>query len=123
MAAKSQILVVEDDPLVSDIIVAVLDQTYPVTVAENASAALDVLREGTVRLVLLDCTLPGGIPPDLLTKADGDSVPVILMSGDPDRVKRVSDTPRPFLRKPFTVAGLMDTIESALASGEGQTPG
>ena len=115
MAETQQILVVEDDPLVSEIIAAALGDTYLTTVVETAEAAVDRLRLGGIRLMLLDCTLPGGISVDLLTEADQCSSPVILMSGDPARAQRLSDLPRPFLLKPFSLGSLMDMVEAMLA--------
>jgi DNA-binding NtrC family response regulator len=119
LSGGTKILVVEDDPLVSDVIEAVLEDTYPVALTETAADALNVLRQQEICLVLLDCTLPGGISPDLLQEADQKGTPVILMSGDPDRMRSISQTPRPFLRKPFTLAGLRGTIESVLTTPTG----
>jgi DNA-binding NtrC family response regulator len=110
------ILVVEDDSLVSDVIEAALDGKYRTVVVENANDAMSTLREQAVRLMLLDCTLPGGVSPDLLPEADRRGTSVILMSGDPDRVKRVSETPRPFVRKPFTLAGLLEAVNAVLTA-------
>jgi DNA-binding NtrC family response regulator len=114
MAETQQILVVEDDPLVSEVIAAALDDTYPTIVVETAEAAMDRLRLGGIRLMLLDCTLPGGIGADLLPEADRIGAPVILMSGDPARAQRLSDQPRPFLLKPFSLGNLMDMVEQVL---------
>ena len=58
MTEKPQILVVEDDALVSDIIAAALDGTYPTKSVESAKEAIGLLREGGFRLMLLDCTCP-----------------------------------------------------------------
>ena len=110
------ILVVEDDSLVSDVIEAALDDTYKTVIVENASDAIKVLREQAVHLMLLDCTLPGGVTPDLIPEADRRGTRVVLMSGDPERMKRVSETPRPFVRKPFTLAGLLETVHTVLTS-------
>jgi len=115
MTETQQILVVEDDPLVSEIIAAALDDTYPTIVVETAEAAMDRLRLGDVRLMLLDCTLPGGIGPDLLPEADRIGSAVILMSGDPGRAQRLSDQPRPFLLKPFSLGSLMEMVAKVLA--------
>ena len=116
MAETYQILVVEDDPLVSEIIAAALDDTYPTTVVETAEAAMDRLRAGGIRLMLLDCTLPGGIGADLIPEADRLGSAVVLMSGDPGRAAQLSDQPRPFLLKPFSLGSLMDTVATVLAS-------
>jgi DNA-binding NtrC family response regulator len=116
MTEKHQILVVEDDPLVSEVIAAALDDTYRTTVVETASEAMKLLRQGGFRLMLLDCTLPGGVDVNLLPEADQAGTAVILMSGDPGRMTKLTDQPRPFVLKPFTLTGLLETVETVLAS-------
>jgi DNA-binding response OmpR family regulator len=118
MTEPPQILVVEDDTLVSEVISAALDDTYPTTVVETAAEALALIRAGGFRLMLLDCTLPGGIDADLIPEADRTGTAVMLMSGDPGRVAQLSDRPRPFVIKPFTLGGLMDAVEAVLASSD-----
>jgi DNA-binding NtrC family response regulator len=116
MTEQYQILVVEDDPLVSEVIAAALDDTYATTVVETAAEALGLLQRGRFRLMLLDCTLPGGVDVTLLPEADRAGTAVILMSGDPGRMTKLTDQPRPFVLKPFTLAGLLDTVETVLAA-------
>lgn len=116
MTEKHQILVVEDDPLVSEVIAAALDDTYPTTVVETADEALGLLQGGKFRLMLLDCTLPGGVDATLIPEADRAGTAVVLMSGDPGRMTKLSSQPRPFVLKPFTLAGLVEKVESVLAS-------
>ena len=111
MTEKHQILVVEDDPLVSEVIAVALDDTYPVTVVATAAAAKTLLQQGHYRLMLLDCTLPGGIDLELLPRADLTGTAVILMSGDPGRIAKLTNQPRPFVLKPFSLTGLLDTVE------------
>jgi DNA-binding NtrC family response regulator len=111
MATQSRILVVEDDPLVSEVVVDALDGLYQTTQAETSAAALAHLHAGGIDAVLLDCTLPGGLDPRLLPMADRSGVPVILMSGHPDMVDRVAGARRPFILKPFTLSALLATIE------------
>ena len=48
MAYRSHILVVEDDPLVSEVVVDALDDTYRTSHAETAAAALECLRAGGI---------------------------------------------------------------------------
>jgi DNA-binding NtrC family response regulator len=116
MTERSEILVVEDDLLVSEIIAAALDDCYDTIVVETATEAIQVVRRGGIRLMLLDCTLPGGVDAELIPEADRAGTAVILMSGDPGRVAKLSDLPRPFVLKPFTLTGLLDTVETVLAS-------
>jgi DNA-binding response OmpR family regulator len=60
MANQPHILVVEDDPLVSEVVMDALDGTYRTSGAETAAAALECLRTGGIDAMLLDCTLPAG---------------------------------------------------------------
>ncbi len=110
MTEKTAILVVEDDPLVSEVIAAALDDKYVITIVETAVEALELLRHRNVKLMLLDCTLPGGIDAELLPQADRVGTAVVLMSGDPARVAKLTDQPRPFVLKPFTLSSLLDKV-------------
>jgi DNA-binding response OmpR family regulator len=116
MTEIPRILIVEDDPLVSEVIAAALGDTYPTTVAETSEAAIELLRSGEYRLMLLDCTLPGGVDVELIPEADRLGTAVVLMSGDPERGARLTDRPRPFLLKPFTLGTLLDVVKTELAS-------
>jgi DNA-binding NtrC family response regulator len=116
MSEENRILVVEDDTLVSEVIAAALDDTYDITVVTTAAEALALLHDGGFRLMLLDCTLPGGMDANLMPEADRAGTAVILMSGDPGRMAKLTDQPRPFVLKPFTLAGLLDTVETVLAA-------
>jgi hypothetical protein len=91
MTEKNQILVVEDDSLVAEVIAAALDDMYPTKVVESSGEALGLIRTGTA---------------------------VILMSGDPGRMAQLTDQPLPFVLKPFTLAGLLNTVETVLASAQ-----
>jgi len=114
MACKSHILVVEDDRLVSEIVDAALSDDYDTTVVETSADALGRLQGGGIDLMLLDCSLPGGMDARLLPLADRSGVPVILMSGDPARVKTEFGQPRPFVQKPFSLAALLNTVGQAI---------
>jgi DNA-binding response OmpR family regulator len=117
MTGRSHILVVEDDPLVSEIVAAALDDDYQTSLVETAADAIKRLRDGGIDLMLLDCSLPGGMDRQLIPQADRSGVPVILMSGDPARMQNVGDQNRPFVLKPFTLAELLDAVEQAIGGG------
>jgi DNA-binding response OmpR family regulator len=114
MAYRSHILVVEDDPLVCEVVVDALDGMYETSRAETAAAALECLRAGGIDAMLLDCTLPGGLDPDLVPMADESGVPVILMSGHPDMMERVPGSGRPFILKPFSLTSLLATVQGVI---------
>ena len=119
MTEQGAILVVEDDPLVSEVVSLALGDSYAVVMVETARQALDRLRQGGIRLMLLDCTLPGGIDASLIPEADRSGAAVILMSGDPGRMRKLVDQPRLFILKPFTLSGLLETVDAAWASSSG----
>lgn len=116
MTELNTILVVEDDPLVSEIISAALDDDYTTVVVETSALALAAIKQGGIRLMLLDCTLPGGVDPTLLPNADTAGIPVVLMSGDPARMDALSNHPRPFILKPFALTGLIEIVETTLGA-------
>jgi DNA-binding response OmpR family regulator len=124
MADRSHILVVEDDPLVSEVVVDALDDVYRTSHAETAAAALDCLRAGGIDAILLDCTLPGGLDPHLVPMADRSGVPVILMSGHPELMENVPGAGRPCILKPFSLTALLATVQQAIQASPGRvTPG
>lgn len=122
MTGRSHILVVEDDPLVSEVVAAALDDDYDTSLVETSAEAMERLGRGGIDLMLLDCTLPGGIDVRLIPQADLSGVPVILMSGDPARVERAGDRQRPFVAKPFTLTSLLDTVERVMREGAAPAP-
>jgi DNA-binding response OmpR family regulator len=114
MTARSHILVVEDDPLVSELVLDALNDVYRTSRAETAAAAIELLRGGGIDAMLLDCTLPGGLDPHLVPMADEAGIPVILMSGHPDMQDRVPGRIRNCIQKPFSLTSLLDTVASVL---------
>jgi len=100
---QSHVLVVEDDVLVAEVVIETLDPPYATTHVEDCAAALLRLRAGGIDVVLLDCTLPGGIDPELLSEADACGVPIVLMSGHPETAERIAGGRRPYLVKPFSM--------------------
>jgi DNA-binding response OmpR family regulator len=117
MTERTHILVVEDDPLVSEVIAAGLEDRFQTSVVETAADALQVLVRGDVDLMLLDCSLPGGLDPALLPAADRLGAPVILMSGDHTRIEGIGGNSRPFVLKPFTLTSLIETVDQVLLAG------
>ncbi|HVC63285.1 MAG TPA: response regulator [Acetobacteraceae bacterium] len=111
MLTRPHILVVEDDPLVAEVIAAALDDDYATTLVETSAAALRLLAGAGIDLMLLDCTLPDGIDRELIPAADRARVPVVFMSGDPRRMEGLAAQPRPFILKPFTLVALVAAVE------------
>jgi DNA-binding response OmpR family regulator len=119
MLTTAHILVVEDDPLVAEVIAAALSDQYTASVVETSAQALHCLSGGGIDLILLDCTLPDGIDDALVPAADQAGIPVVFMSGDPQRMEGLAPQPRPFILKPFTFAELVAVVERQIG---GATP-
>ena len=117
MTSRSHILVVEDDLLVSEVVAAALEDAYTTSHVTTASEALAQLRGGGIDLMLLDCTLPGGLDDKLLPEADRGGVPVVLMSGDPERMQRIDGRHRPHVVKPFSLTALLEVVEGVIGPG------
>jgi CheY-like chemotaxis protein len=119
------ILVVDDEPLIRNVIVAVLRaEGYAVVTADDGLAALEVVQQEAPALVLMDVMMP---------RMDGraaframrdhlpeDDLPVILMSA---MAKPVDLDPRitAFLRKPLDLDQLLALVARLLPDGSGGT--
>ena len=108
------VLVVEDEPLVAESLANALDDAYSVTVANTTAAALLHLQQIPFAAVLLDCLLPQGNTAEIIASAEARGIPVILMSGDPERIATFSAEGRPFLAKPFSIERLQKTLRAVL---------
>ncbi|HEY4042947.1 MAG TPA: hypothetical protein VGM32_14035, partial [Rhodopila sp.] len=61
---------------------------------------------------VLDRLLPSGNVSEVLAAADQRSIPVVLISGDPDQARTVDES-RLWLAKPFGQATLLAVLDSA----------
>lgn len=113
---------IEDDPLYSGAIEAVLSDNYTVSVHGEAPAIDDVaaLSPGAI---LLDNTLPGMSGSDFLAALKADerttNIPVIMMSGNHDVLRKdpqLEAACAAFLGKPFSLDQLSDTVRNVLSS-------
>jgi len=124
-ATVSQILMVDDDPLMR----AILERTLAAPGRSFVSAASLAEARGrispAIALVLLDCLLPDGSGLDLLkeirTGISTPAIPVVVLSGlDDEETRRgVLDAGADaFFTKPFDAAALVDTVNALVTSGE-----
>lgn len=116
------ILVVEDDPAMRSLAAELIASLgYKVLAAENGSSALALLRENDdIDLILMDVVLSGGMSgPDLAEVAQRreTGIKILLMSGYPNGVGSVQDTPLDgfeILSKPFRKRDLAQKIRDIL---------
>ena len=111
------ILLVEDDLDLLGVLTEVLQQQgYRVSAASRRSQARAVLRKEDVDLIVADSALRGGNGDDVAKTAVRRKVPVVMMSGEPDRILRLSGGPYPFLEKPFRAAVLVQLVAQILGA-------
>ena len=120
---NARILVVDDEPDIRFLLKDILeDEGYIVDVAEHAKAANEIRRSTEPDLVLLDIWMPDVDGVTLLKQwksSETDSCPVVMMSGH-GTVETAVEATRygaiDFVEKPLSMAKLLSTVKSALAS-------
>ncbi len=121
MTLSPRILVVDDEPGTTRVLASVLDDAgYRVDVATSGRAALELLDAGDYELVLLDFFMPGIDGAETLRamrrNRDLAKVRVVMMSGIVESMVRRKCRLEfsAFLRKPFTLDELLETVSRAL---------
>ncbi|MGC4081222.1 MAG: response regulator [Vicinamibacterales bacterium] len=117
------VLLVEDEPLVRDMVRAFLERAgYGVEAVGTAEEVLDGWSDRAVDLLLTDVMLPGRTGVELATalRQQRPELKVVYMSGnvsDPAARESVLSPDTRFLAKPFSRAMLLEAIRSLLAEG------
>ena len=120
LSQPKHILVVDDDGDVRDVIVAILED-YNFRVSDVASGSLmrDFLQAADpIDCVVLDALMPGEANISLALHLKEVGVPVVMISGSHDAMKRAEEYNLQLLRKPFHAQQLNDAVNTALGSGE-----
>lgn len=115
------ILVVDDEPLIRDLVAALLrDEGYAVVTAVDGHTALEVFRREMPELVLMDVMMPRldgrAAFRAMRDHADAQRIPVILMSAAAYPTEREQGIAA-FVRKPFDLNQLLSLIARLLARG------
>ena len=122
MSTQRDILVVEDEPMVTQAVVMVCgDEGMGVTAVESASEAPRRLQEAPFRLVLCDIMMQGRDGFQFLEQLArvGIDVPVVMMTGYStveNAVRSLSAGAVDYLPKPFTADELLTVVHRALRS-------
>ena len=113
--ALSRILVVEDDIAVLEVVCNFLRSTgHQVYSAASGQEARRLLACESIELALIDCLMRGEQGDSLAEYASTLGIPTILTSGDPRHLKTFSESPIPFLKKPFRLRELGELVSRAL---------
>src|SRR5579872_4219289 len=117
---KARLFLIDDDPnTLASLSRAFRMEGYEVSVCDNSTKALEILREETFDLVFSDVVMPGKDGLQLLEelRAGGNHTPVVMMSGQAHIDMAVRATrlgALDFLEKPLSTEKLLLTVENAL---------
>jgi CheY-like chemotaxis protein/glycine cleavage system H lipoate-binding protein len=120
MSAMRDILVIEDEPMVTQAVVLVCGEDgMSVTAVDNASEALRCLQDNRFRLVLCDIMMQGVDGFQFLEEMarHGIQAPVVMMTGYStveNAVKSLAKGAVDYLPKPFTADELLTVVRRAL---------
>jgi DNA-binding response OmpR family regulator len=115
-----RVLVVDDDPTVSDVVRRYLERAeYDVTLAADGQGALDAVRDSRPDLVVLDLMLPGidGLEVCRRLRHDDPNLPVVMLTAlgdEADRVLGLSLGADDYVTKPFSPRELVLRVQSVL---------
>ena len=117
---KAHILIVDDDPRITDLLRRVLAyEGYSVASAASGSEALNRSLERPPDLVVLDIMLPGldGLEVAQRLRTAGDNVPILMLTARDtvaDRVKGLETGADDYLVKPFAPEELVARVKALL---------
>ncbi|MFN8535217.1 MAG: response regulator [Dehalococcoidia bacterium] len=115
-------MIVDDDRALARVMAAALrSQGYVISVFSSAEDALDELVHEAPDLLLLDIVLPGrdgwATLRELAERPEGTGMPVILISSNPVGRRQLEEgQPSAFLRKPFGMSDLLETVRNVFAT-------
>ena len=123
---KASILLIEDDPNITDFMEVVLDQErYQLTIARTGMEALTAFQTTSIDLVLLDLGLPDIDGIDLLKILSKRlHLPIIIISArsnEEEKVKALDLGADDYVTKPFGTNELLARIRTALRHQNVQT--
>ena len=121
------IIVVEDDPIVADVLGTKLDEAgYFKTTANTIEAALFELRHNQIDAVLLDLNLPDGDGTRLarLIRKNHMPVPILVVSGNSgidDKITALGAGADGYLTKPFDRYELVANLDAIIRRTHGHS--
>ena len=120
MDDKINILVIEDDKVISSFLQTGLQyEGYSVTTCPEGKAGLDMLKQETFHLLILDVMLPGldGFEICRRLRQQGSAIPILMLTVKneiSDRVKGLDSGADDYLTKPFDFSELLARIRALL---------
>ncbi len=121
MSIRARVLIVDDDELVTEALVAMLEESYDVLCIGEAREAIAAISEQSIDVILLDFYLRNGSSANVAVQAERAALPVIWMTGEPDAVTGLAGVPHDVLGKPFHSQQLLTALAKAIRPRELRT--
>jgi len=116
---QKHVLVVDDDPLILEVVVRALAcAELRISTARRVSVAKDILVRQTVDLVIADARIPGETGIELARAAGDLGIDTIIISGDREWTAEQGITPDQYLAKPFDLRDLRRLVAARLERRE-----
>ena len=121
-----RILVVDDEPLICDILCRFLDKNSSVMAVGSAEEALEEIRTQHYDLCFLDVILPGmnGVEAMKIIKELSPSTKVAIMSGGylcEDMKRQIAEGALEFIEKPFDLSRIREIANRVAAALTGKS--
>jgi len=118
---KQVLLIVDDDPLLRQVLRILLNDHYETISAKDGLETIAIVRSRAVDLVLMDINMPGtdGIKTLEMIKAIDDGIGVIMISASDDAEKAATSLKRGadgYITKPFDNDDLISIIKGYMSS-------
>jgi CheY-like chemotaxis protein len=119
MIPRKRVLVIDDDKEICELLEAILERTYIVTVAEDGNAGVASALADPPSLILCDVLMPkvdgAAVFEQIQSNNATRHIPVVLMSasGEPTGLPETA-RPAGFLQKPFQAAEVHALIANAI---------
>jgi len=117
--SKPVVLVIDDEPVVNQLICATLQKDYSTLAAFDGTAGLDIACEAHPDCIISDLLMPGLSGEELVAalraRQQFDDVPIILLTGQGDetiRAKLLSSGAQDFISKPFSPVELRARVKN-----------
>jgi CheY-like chemotaxis protein len=120
LTQKKTILLIEDEPTISDIITFELSRhSFFVIVARTELEGLKAITESSPDLIIADLNLSGGSGLNILSKSNTQKgkLPVILITGHPNfsEIDAFGAGAADLIRKPFSRSQLADSVKNLVS--------
>jgi DNA-binding response OmpR family regulator len=114
------VLIVDDDPLICEVITECLQDWTGTTVtcAHDGEQAAEALQATRFDFALIDVLLPSMSGFQVAEIAVSHDTPVLLLSGHPLAARRMADFGWPGLEKPFSLATLQTESRRVIAEAQ-----